>query len=174
MQKISSKNSWQLPLIDHMEKIISGDMQAKQGTGASTAQPGGKGSGAKAKTPFDDGEGGALLATADAAMLNFQRASCTLDASIKIWACRVDDVWSSSYRVLENLSRSDGGQAPGEEEEGQGGGGGGEDNKENPAAGKAKKGAKSAASLLAAATSGSASASATIEKNLATITVSRS
>lgn len=38
--------------------------------------------------------------------VNFQKASCTLDASIKIYANRVDDTWTSSFRVLENLSRN--------------------------------------------------------------------
>ena len=51
-----------------------------------------------------------LLGNSDAALLNFQRASCTLDASIKIWSYRVDDVWNSSYRVLENLTRKNNGK----------------------------------------------------------------
>ena len=38
--------------------------------------------------------------------VNFQKASCTLDASVKIYSSRVDDTWSSSFRVLENLSRN--------------------------------------------------------------------
>ena len=38
--------------------------------------------------------------------LNFQRASCTLDASVKIYSYRVDDTWTSSYRVLESLNRT--------------------------------------------------------------------
>lgn len=38
---------------------------------------------------------------------NFQKASCTLDASIKIYSYRVDDTWNSSYKILENLSRTD-------------------------------------------------------------------
>lgn len=41
------------------------------------------------------------------AQVNFQKASCTLDASIKIYSYRVDDTWSSSYRILENLNRTD-------------------------------------------------------------------
>lgn len=39
---------------------------------------------------------------------NFMKASCTLDASIKIYSYRVDDTWNSSYKVLENLSRNEG------------------------------------------------------------------
>ncbi|RLN05649.1 hypothetical protein BBJ28_00004683 [Nothophytophthora sp. Chile5] len=38
---------------------------------------------------------------------NFQKASCTLDASIKIYSYRVDDTWNSSYKILENLSRTE-------------------------------------------------------------------
>ena len=37
---------------------------------------------------------------------DFQKASCTLDASVKIYSYRVDDVWTSSFRVLENLNRT--------------------------------------------------------------------
>ena len=40
-------------------------------------------------------------------LFNFQKASCTLDASIKIYSNRVDDTWNSSYKILENLTRSD-------------------------------------------------------------------
>lgn len=58
----------------------------------------------------NDGQPKKLLGNSDAALLNFQRASCTLDASIKIWSYRVDDVYNTSYRVLENLSRKNPGK----------------------------------------------------------------
>jgi len=38
--------------------------------------------------------------------VNFQKASCTLDASVKIYANRVDDTYSHSHRVLESFSRN--------------------------------------------------------------------
>jgi condensin complex subunit 2 len=38
---------------------------------------------------------------------NFQVASCTLDASVKIYSCRVDSVHSDAYKVLGGLSRAD-------------------------------------------------------------------
>lgn len=38
---------------------------------------------------------------------NFQKASCTLDASVKIYGYRVDDTLYSSFRVLENLNRNE-------------------------------------------------------------------
>lgn len=37
-------------------------------------------------------------------LYNFQKASCTLDASVKIYAHRVDETWNSSFKVLENIS----------------------------------------------------------------------
>jgi len=43
--------------------------------------------------------------------VNFQKASCKLDASVKIYSARVDDTHSSSYRVLETLTRSGQGDA---------------------------------------------------------------
>jgi hypothetical protein len=38
--------------------------------------------------------------------VNFQKASCTLDASVKIYSHRVDDTYSTSHRVLESFSRN--------------------------------------------------------------------
>jgi len=37
---------------------------------------------------------------------NFQAASYTLDASVKIYSCRVDAVHNEAYRVLGGLSRT--------------------------------------------------------------------
>ena len=107
-----------------MERIISGDARKKvgvvvagagAGAGATTVAAGGAGAGAA-----DDG---GLIASADAALLNFQRASCTLDATVRIWSCRVDDVWNSSHRVLENIAR--GGEAVATADAEGGGGGSG-------------------------------------------------
>ncbi|CAM9994156.1 unnamed protein product [Pylaiella littoralis] len=39
--------------------------------------------------------------------VNFQKASCTLDASVKIYSHRVDATHTSSYSLLENLNRTD-------------------------------------------------------------------
>lgn len=38
--------------------------------------------------------------------VNFQKASCTLDASVKIYSNRVDDTYNTSHRILESLSRN--------------------------------------------------------------------
>jgi condensin complex subunit 2 len=81
--------------------------------------------------------------------VNFQKASCTLDASIKIYSYRVDETAASTYRVLENLSRTDLDSAGGE--------GGGK-------VAHSKVGTKEASSKLGVAD--------TLEKNLANINLS--
>ncbi|CAK4069476.1 unnamed protein product [Aphanomyces euteiches] len=73
--KINSKNSWSLHLIDHMEDILVDKQQDDEAPDSDT--------------------------------YNFQKASCTLDASVKIYSYRVDDTWNSSFKVLENLTRGD-------------------------------------------------------------------
>ncbi|EGD76028.1 hypothetical protein PTSG_11637 [Salpingoeca rosetta] len=40
-------------------------------------------------------------------LTNFQMASVTLDASVKIYSCRVDSIHSEAYKVLGGISRSD-------------------------------------------------------------------
>ena len=44
--------------------------------------------------------------SADERDTNFQRASMTLDAGVKIYATRVDSVHTAAYQVLTGLSRS--------------------------------------------------------------------
>ncbi|KAK8811360.1 hypothetical protein WA158_003094 [Blastocystis sp. Blastoise] len=56
-----------------------------------------------------------LMPTQDKEETNFQKASCTLDASVKIYGCRVDDTLTTSFRVLENLSKHDQSKEKGEE-----------------------------------------------------------
>lgn len=46
--------------------------------------------------------------TEEGRQTNFQRASCTLDAGVKIYAYRVDSVHSDVYKVMSGLSRSAG------------------------------------------------------------------
>ena len=50
-------------------------------------------------------------------------SSCTLDASVKIYGYRVDDVHLTSYKVLHNLNRTDaGGGKKGRDADGEDGG----------------------------------------------------
>jgi len=49
-------------------------------------------------------------------------ASCTLDASVKIYSCRVDSIHQDTFKVLGGLSRSGNNKA--DEEDGEAAGGG--------------------------------------------------
>lgn len=42
----------------------------------------------------------------DSEGVNFTKASCTLDASVKIYSYRVDDIYLTSYKVLANWHRN--------------------------------------------------------------------
>jgi hypothetical protein len=48
------------------------------------------------------------LCGAEGAATDFQRASATLEASTKIYSCRVDSVHTETYRVLGGLTRGKG------------------------------------------------------------------
>lgn len=121
--KINAGNSWGLRLIENMDKFI----EEEEDGGVS-----GNG-GAKFKSPRNGsgGEGSEASSSSrkkkfaeERGRVNFTKASCTLDASVKIYSYRVDDVHLSSYRVLANLNRSDNkkGSHYGDEEDGVGGG----------------------------------------------------
>jgi len=130
--KINAGNSWGLKLIENMDKFIVED------TANDAANAGG--AGGEATTPRGDEDGARKELRAARKMkskdaqgrVNFAKASCTLDASVKIYSYRVDDVHLSSYRVLANLNRTDnkkdGGavHADGDGEDGGAGGGGGD------------------------------------------------
>ncbi|KAK9819705.1 hypothetical protein WJX72_001485 [[Myrmecia] bisecta] len=79
--KIGPKNTWSLPLIDHLSDLIKPSQEEGNQT-------------------------------------NFQRASCTLDAGVKIYSYRVDNIHSETYKVLSGMGRT-GGQAA-EADEGDG------------------------------------------------------
>ena len=50
-------------------------------------------------------------------MTNFQRASCTLEAGIKIYSYRVDSVYTETFKLMGGLNRSSKRDGQGEEEE---------------------------------------------------------
>ena len=74
--RINASNSWNLSLIDHLDRFVA-------------PQP----------TSMED--------TLPSSGINFTKASCTLDASVKIYSYRVDDVHLTSYKVLANLNRTE-------------------------------------------------------------------
>lgn len=84
------------------------------------------------------------------------QASCTLDASVKIYSNRVDDTYSSSHRILESLSRNGGsGNAHDEDDDGQ------QENEEEGAEGGPRK--------IKGKTSARLNIATTIERNVASL-----
>jgi len=82
--RINASNSWNLSLIDHLDRFLTVPSNSSKVSMEDTVTPG-------------------------ATTVNFTKASCTLDASVKIYSYRVDDVHLTSYKVLANLNRTDGG-----------------------------------------------------------------
>jgi hypothetical protein len=50
-----------------------------------------------------------MAKNATSGQTNFQMASGTIEAGVKIYSSRVDSVHSETYKVLSNLSRADAG-----------------------------------------------------------------
>lgn len=75
--KINATNSWNLNLIEHIDQVLVDNNDDNN----------------------DD--------ESNPNRVNFTKASCTLDASVKIYSYRVDDVHLTSYKVLANLNRND-------------------------------------------------------------------
>lgn len=68
--KITTNNTWGLPLIEHLDHLIREDDPTKH--------------------------------------TNFQRASVTLDAGVKIYSYRVDSVHTETFKMLGGLGRASG------------------------------------------------------------------
>ena len=99
--KITAKNTWALPLIDHLSDLVAPDAQAAEDE--------------------DAGGGGGAPGT------DFQRASLTLAAGVSIYAHRVDAVHGDVFKILGGLGRGgldDDGEGDGEND-GDGGENGG-------------------------------------------------
>jgi len=96
--KINAGNSWGLKLIENMDKFMVEDGKDSNNSGEISPRNDARDTlkaARKMKSKDDKGR------------VNFTKASCTLDASVKIYSYRVDDVHLSSYRVLANLNRTD-------------------------------------------------------------------
>lgn len=94
--KINAANSWNLNLIDHLDQFVS------------TSSSNGREEDAGVSSIRDNLQ--QLSLESDDAVVNFTKASCTLDASVKIYSYRVDDVHLTSYKVLANLNRTETGK----------------------------------------------------------------
>ncbi len=108
--KINVGNSWGLNLIDNIDKFlgdededgISMDQTPKSNSLGQDQNSDGQQQQQQQQSK-QQGENSIKR-------VNFTRASCTLDASVKIYSYRVDDVHLTSYKVLANLNRTDGGK----------------------------------------------------------------
>lgn len=94
LQKINLKTTWTLPLIEHLDEIVLGNAVVEDDDDAQTEAP-----------------------TLQGAP-NFQRASVTIDASMKIYSTRVDSVHTATLHMaggIEEFDRDDGdaSQGPG-------------------------------------------------------------
>ena len=100
--KINVGNSWGLKLIENIDKFLGDEDEEEHGDATMKASHNRTTSVAKEQRSKQGGAGGEKR-------VNFTKASCTLDASVKIYSYRVDDVHLTSYKVLANLNRTDGG-----------------------------------------------------------------
>jgi condensin complex subunit 2 len=92
--KINATNSWSLHLIENIDNFLLDEEEDDDMTAPSTT--------ASMKDLNEHSASGN-----SGRRVNFTKASCTLDASVKIYSYRVDDVHLTSYKVLANLNRSD-------------------------------------------------------------------
>ena len=100
--RINASNSWNFKLIENIDKFLTEDTEETATTNSSSSQ---RRLSSTGSTPSQPGQGPRI---GGQRRVNFTKASCTLDASVKIYSYRVDDVHLTSFRVLENLHRSDG------------------------------------------------------------------
>ncbi len=103
--KINAVNSWGLNIIDKMDKFL-GDDDVEE-----------------APIDVEEEEEPSAATDVDAnnkkttkKRVNFTKASCTIDACVKIYSYRVDDAHLTSYKVLANLNRTDGGNQKGKDD----------------------------------------------------------
>lgn len=106
--RINASNSWNLNLIDHLDRFIAPELRSGigGGSGGRHLQTMNGGSADNTASAINN----TMESTMDSTMIsgvNFTKASCTLDASVKIYSYRVDDVHLTSYKVLANLNRTD-------------------------------------------------------------------
>jgi condensin complex subunit 2 len=107
--KINAGNSWGLKLIENMDKFLNAEDDDDDNE-EEEASPRSHGAGTSAAlSARNDLKAARKMKSKDdkTGRINFTKASCTLDASVKIYSYRVDDVHLSSYRVLANLNRTD-------------------------------------------------------------------
>lgn len=93
--KINASNSWSLRLIENIDTFLEEDEENDLSE----------------EEQEEEKEESVVVNKENVHMgkdrrVNFTKASCTLDASVKIYSYRVDDVHLTSYKVLANLHRN--------------------------------------------------------------------
>lgn len=104
--KISTKNAFELQLIEHMDDIVDSFMGGRKSKNKAAESEGGAGSDVgKAKRNRSSRESAGDAAEEEEH--RFHEASCTIEASARIYAVRVDCVHTDTYRVLGGLNSAD-------------------------------------------------------------------
>lgn len=99
--KINASNSWSLNLIENIDTFLEED---EENDLSEEEQEEEKEEGVDVNK--ENGDMGNTSLVHKDRRVNFTKASCTLDASVKIYSYRVDDVHLTSYKVLANLHRN--------------------------------------------------------------------
>jgi hypothetical protein len=108
--RINASNSWNLRLIENIDKFLEEDPVEAESLEMSpppSPEPGDENANPNQPMANGEGHGKRKKNGKQEKRVNFTKASCTLDASVKIYSYRVDDVHLTSYKVLANLNRTD-------------------------------------------------------------------
>jgi hypothetical protein len=118
--RINASNSWNLRLIENIDQFLMEDDEEDSADGAANGvgihdKNSSSNNRHSSNNENETAEQGAMKNADPGSQskhqshrrVNFTKASCTLDASVKIYSYRVDDVHLTSYKVLANLNRTD-------------------------------------------------------------------
>jgi condensin complex subunit 2 len=92
--KINMKNAWSLSLIDHMRDVVNDEEEEKEEDVPKDVRR----CSYPLRVPCR-----MFVSQERRGSVNFQRASCTLDAGVKIYCSRVDDTWATSLGAASIL-----------------------------------------------------------------------
>ena len=113
--RINAANSWNINLIDHLDRFVAPELRTGSNSGGSGLNASKRGFNTSSRNVTNNVMDNTMDSTStmtggqsnSATGVNFTKASCTLDASVKIYSYRVDDVHLTSYKVLANLNRTE-------------------------------------------------------------------
>jgi condensin complex subunit 2 len=102
--RINASNSWNLALIENIDQFLLLEEEEEEEQHEDLPRDHRRPENDKNRLTLNNAQ---PTPTPRRQRVNFTKASCTLDASVKIYSYRVDDVHLSSYKVLANLNRND-------------------------------------------------------------------